>query len=37
MNILLWILQVALALLCLAGGAYKLFHAEDLTFEYDII
>ena len=31
MNILLWILQVALALLCLAGGAYKLFQFEELA------
>ena len=31
MNILLWVLQVALALLCLAGGAYKLFQFEELA------
>ena len=31
MNILLWILQVALALLCLAGGAYKLFQFDELA------
>ena len=31
MNILLWILQLALALLCLAGGAYKLFQFDELA------
>jgi hypothetical protein len=31
MNVLLWILQVALALLCLAGGAYKLFQFDELA------
>jgi|SRR6516225_593777 hypothetical protein len=31
MNILLWILQVVLALLCLAGGAYKLFQFDELA------
>ena len=31
MNILLWILQVALALLCFAGGAYKLFQFDELA------
>jgi hypothetical protein len=31
MNILLWIIQVALALLCLAGGAYKLFQFDELA------
>ena len=31
MNILLWILQVALALFCLAGGAYKLFQFDELA------
>src|SRR6516225_6694774 len=31
MNILLWVLQVALALLCLAGGAYKLFQFDELA------
>ncbi|HEY3935760.1 MAG TPA: hypothetical protein VGL65_14195 [Gemmatimonadales bacterium] len=25
MNIILWVLQIVLALLCLAGGAYKVF------------
>jgi hypothetical protein len=31
MNILLWIFQVALALLCFAGGAYKLFQFDELA------
>jgi hypothetical protein len=31
MNILLWVLQVALALLCLAGGAYKVFKFDELA------
>ena len=31
MNILLWVLQVALALFCLAGGAYKIFQFEELA------
>ena len=31
MNILLWILQLALALLCLSGGAYKAFKFDDLA------
>ena len=31
MNVLLWILQVALALFCLMGGQYKLFHFEKLA------
>jgi len=30
MNLLLWILQAALALLCVAGGAYKIFSFEEL-------
>src|SRR3990170_2300769 len=33
MNILLWILQVALALLSLAGGAYKVFMFEQVAKE----
>jgi DoxX-like protein len=33
MNVLLWILQVALALLCLAGGAYKVFMFEQVANE----
>ncbi len=31
MNVLLWILQIALALFCLAGGQYKLFHFDELA------
>ena len=31
MNILLWILQVAIALFSLAGGAYKVFQYEELA------
>lgn len=31
MNILLWVLQVALALLYLAGGAYKTFSFDELA------
>lgn len=31
MNVLLWILQVALALFCLAGGQYKVFHFDELA------
>jgi uncharacterized membrane protein YphA (DoxX/SURF4 family) len=30
MNILLWILQIALALLCIAGGIFQIFKIEDL-------
>jgi len=30
MNILLWILQAVLALLCLAGGAYKVFQTDQI-------
>jgi hypothetical protein len=31
MNVLLWVLQVALALLSLAGGAYKVFMFDELA------
>ena len=31
MNVLLWILQVALALLYLAGGSYKVFKFDELA------
>ena len=31
MNVLLWILQIALALFCFAGGQYKLFHFDELA------
>jgi hypothetical protein len=30
MNIVLWILQIALAFLCIAGGAYKVSKIEQL-------
>ena len=33
MNILLWVLQVPLALLCLAGGAYKVFMFDQVANE----
>jgi hypothetical protein len=33
MNVLLWVLQVALALLYLAGGAYKTFMFDELANE----
>lgn len=31
MNILLWVLQSALALLCLSGGAYKVFSFDEVA------
>ena len=31
MNVLLWVLQLALALMCFSGGAYKLFMFEELS------
>ena len=31
MNVLLWVLQVALALLSLSGGAYKVFMFDELA------
>src|SRR5882672_2357465 len=30
MNILLWVLQIALALLCIAGGTFQIFKIEEL-------
>jgi hypothetical protein len=30
MNILLWVLQIAFAWLCIAGGAFQIFKIEDL-------
>lgn len=30
MNILLWILQVALALLCISGGVFQIFKLDEL-------
>lgn len=34
MNILIWVLQAALALLYLAGGAYKLFSFDQLAKQF---
>jgi DoxX-like family len=31
MNVFLWVLQIPLALLCLAGGAYKVFMFDELA------
>ena len=31
MNILLWVIQIALTLLNLAGGSYKLFQYDELA------
>ena len=31
MNIVLWVLQVVLALLCISGGAFQIFKIEDLS------
>ena len=31
MNILLWVLQVVLAVFCLAGGSYKIFSFDELA------
>jgi DoxX-like family len=31
MNILLWIVQAVLALFCLAGGSYKVFHFDEIA------
>jgi DoxX-like family len=30
MNILLWVLQIALALLCISGGAFQIFKLDEL-------
>ena len=30
MNILLWVLQIALAVLCISGGAFQIFKIEEL-------
>lgn len=30
MNILLWVLQIALAWLCIAGGAFQIFKLDEL-------
>jgi hypothetical protein len=37
MNILLWVLQVALALLYLAGGAYKVFSRDELAKQFAVL
>ena len=37
MNILLWILQAALAFLYFAGGAYKLFAFQELATQMSAI
>jgi hypothetical protein len=37
MNILLWVLQVALALLYLAGGAYKVFSFDELAKQFSAL
>ncbi|HEX6241384.1 MAG TPA: DoxX family protein [Polyangiales bacterium] len=37
MNILLWILQAALAFLYLSGGAYKLFKFEELARQMQLL
>lgn len=37
MNILLWILQAALAFLYLSGGAYKLFQFEELAKQLQLL
>ena len=37
MNVLLWVLQVALALLYLAGGAYKTFMFDELANQMDAL
>jgi len=33
MNVILWVFQAALALLCLAGGAYKVFAFDQVANE----
>jgi VIT1/CCC1 family predicted Fe2+/Mn2+ transporter len=34
MNVLLWVLQVALALLCLVGGQFKVFKFGELASQF---
>jgi hypothetical protein len=36
-NILLWVLQAALALLYLAGGAYKVFSCDELAKQFSAL
>jgi hypothetical protein len=37
MNILLWVFQAMLALLCLAGGSYKVFQFDELAKQLNAI
>ena len=37
MNVLLWIIQIALALLYLAGGAYKVFSFDELANQMNVL
>jgi hypothetical protein len=37
MNVLLWVLQIALALLYLAGGAYKTFMFDELASQMSVL
>jgi len=37
MNVLLWVLQVALALLYLSGGAYKVFSFDELAKQFSAL
>ena len=36
MNVVLWVLQVALAVLNLAGGGYKVFSGGEIAGRYGI-
>lgn len=37
MNVLLWVLQIALAVLYLAGGAYKVFSFDELAKQFSAL
>lgn len=37
MNVLLWVLQVTLSLLYLAGGAFKTFNPDDVASQIDAL
>jgi|SRR5262245_18364248 len=37
MNVLLWVTQAALALLCLSGGAYKAFKFDELASQMRVL
>jgi len=37
MNVLLWVVQLALAFLCLAGGAYKVFGFDELASQMRVL